>query len=359
MEKSVLLVSMLATAIFSGSAQSDDEPKKGRFTFQKYVKTVPDHYFNVRVQLAASPLEPSPGGIGVNVYWKVKGIDPNKGRQYLSAFTQGNLPLCPFFDRGEAANCRTNSDFGGSSEHLEGLIWTEIPVSKNGSDVTVPNWYQRHTRFFHYRYTKRDENAIPVTDGNSDQDLGVQLSTVYFTQSKSDCTTTLCGGYGMIGGDKSAIIPLYIPSNNLEFLVIETMVFQYKDKIMQRKDVFYDKAVLAVKYVPTGDGKKMKVLLSSKDYAPEYNMDMYSAFRNHGDGSWDDEDSNIHDNAEDKSGDTIVDFYNIDTIDVTLKYNDVKPSYSNPRVSGIGITIQKKDIPCDPFSSTCSYPTQY
>jgi len=357
--KRLLLTGIITFTLFSGNVFSSEEPDKGRFSFQAR-KPYSVHFFNVRVLPYFDYRKPYNSDalqiIGANVYWKTKGYDPNKGRLYSQ--TQANLPLCDYV---QEKNCRTKHEFGGSSEHLEGLVWTDVPVSIDMGHGSVPNKKQRVTRFFHERFLGRTVvDGVTVPTGNplqgGSEDQNVQLSSVYFAENSEGCGTNLCGGtQGEYGKDYS-YFDIYIPSNDLEYLVIEVIGFQYNNEVLDKNDGFYTFPVTAVKYVSTGSGKMMKVQRAN-DRDPS--MADYIGFTNSRDSSgkeiygyFDSNYSNIQEGP--------MDFENIDRLDVMLKYNPAQPDGDNPLETGIGVDITKKDFVCDPYkSSNCSYPTKH
>lgn len=141
------------------------------------------HYFTVRVTAETFSRQFSTDAIqsfGVNVYWKTKGYDQDKGRNNLGV-TAPNLPRCPFKEERQCDNgrdkLRGNSE--ASSEHLEGLLYSYLEVD-NGIYIQgkVPDKLQRATRFFRHRYGGYE--YPPANKQDEVDDPNVRLSAIFF-----------------------------------------------------------------------------------------------------------------------------------------------------------------------------------
>lgn len=291
--------------------------------------------------------------VGVNVYWKTKGYDPNRGRHYTSV-AQARLPRCPYSEERQCSSGWTTID--GTSEHLEGLTFSATGSDKSIKTVSKAN---RITRFFNYRYLDKtiisvgdnDEKEIPDPNGKIDDN--VQLGVVFFTQKSDSCVTEFCGGHQGTFAEDYDYSQIYIPTNDLEYLVIEVMGFEYANNTMWFNDVFYTFPVFAVKYVPTGEGKKMKIYRSGSDTDRSGEMSLYTGFPRAGatQGYWDSGNSNVHGSYQE------LDFENIDVLDVKLVYNRQNPAWEDAQGRGIQVNMSKNDLTCDLRKQSCAYPS--
>lgn len=367
MKRTVLSAGLIsAMLLFSTSAiSSNNAPNSGddlsaNFGFLKRTSaSLGPHYFTVRVTAETFSRQFSTDAIqsfGVNVYWKTKGYDQDKGRNNLSV-TAPNLPRCPFKEERQCDNgrdkLRGNSE--ASSEHLEGLLYSYLEID-NGIYIQgkVPDKLQRATRFFRHRYGGYE--YPPANKQDEVDDPNVRLSAIFFSQSEAPCEKA---GSRFCGGQDGHQVPkdILISSNDLEYLVIEVIGFQHTNKGMFKKDAFYTFPIAAVKYVPTGQGKKMKILRSDRHAKPGMGMEMFAATfpstppNNETDGYWDVGATSIHDDA------TEIDFTNIDVLKVKLFYNSQYPDYNIPEQTGIYFQLEKTDLICFPWADAkCVYP---
>lgn len=381
MKRTVFSAALLsAMLLFSTSAMSSNNaPNSGddisaRFGFLKRTPaSLGPHYFIVRVTSifgfrSFGHMGYSSDAIqsfGVNVYWKTKGYDPDKGRNILTKASP-NLPRCSFMREIQCDSGRGKLGTRGSSEHLEGLVWTYNSVM-NSYNIhgKLPDKWNRATRFFEHRFSGAQWNSgdsgstlppgpIPVDDPN------VRLSSVFFTQSSDLCNAAgkFCGGQE----GKQTPQDITISSNDLEYLVIEVIGFQHRvgGPVSPANHEFWTFPVLAVKYVPTGDGKKMRILRSDKHaksgmevFVNDTHAGSFPSVTTNNDtkGYWDAYDSNIHDEY------SVIDFENIDLLNVHLKYNYDRPKWEDPEGTGIAVDFTTTNLKCIPWKvDTCRYP---
>ncbi|HCB1914325.1 TPA: hypothetical protein MYQ36_000208 [Citrobacter braakii] len=381
MKRTVLSAGLIsAMLLFSTSAiSSNNAPNSGKdvsanFGFlTRTPASLGPHYFTVRV---SSVFGFNNGGrmsfsvdayqtFGVNVYWKTKGYDQDKGRNIPTAVSP-NLPRCSFSRERQCDSNREKLGDRGSSEHLEGLVWTYNGVM-NSYNIKgkVPDKWNRVTRFFEHRFSGAQWNSgdsgSPLPPGPRPvDDPNVRLSSVFFTQSDDLCDDAgkFCGGQD----GKQTPQSITISSNDLEYLVIEVIGFQHDigGPVNAATHEFWTFPVMAVKYVPKGNGKKMKILRTDKNASSGMEVFVNSEHAagfpsstpsdNTG-GYWDAGDSNIHGGGEE------VDFEKIDILDVTLKYNSERIEWWKPESTGIAVDFSKTDLNCIPWAvTTCRYP---
>ncbi|EQA8864889.1 hypothetical protein ACX9P6_000913 [Citrobacter braakii] len=368
MKRTVLSAGLIsAMLLFSTSAMSSNnapnsgEDDSAKFGFLKRTSaSLGPHYFTVRVTAETFSRQFSTDAIqsfGVNVYWKTKGYDQDKGRHNLSV-TAPNLPRCPFKEERQCDDSRNKlrGNSKSSSEHLEGLVYSYLEID-NGIYIQgqVPDKFHRATRFFKHRYSGYEYPPANKQDDEWD-DTNVRLSAIFFSQSDAPCDKA---GSRFCGGQDGYQVPkdILISSNDLEYLVIEVIGFQHTNKTVFKNDAFYTFPVAAVKYVPTGQGKKMKVLRSDRHAGPGMGMEMFAGHfpstppNNNSGGYWDVYKTNIHGNAAE------IDFTNIDILKVGLSYNPRYPVWENPQQTGIYFKLDKTDLICFPWADAkCIYP---
>lgn len=429
-----LSAGLLAAALLfnPGVLASDDtqepENSKGHFGFlppQPPLKLPGSHYFLVKVSSDFSRLGQA-GGInyqitGVNVYWKTKGIDQERGRSHAS-LVGPNLPNCSFGYEAPCDVTLANAEGGnedrsrggnlyqlGSTEHLEGLVWVysnHLAPDRNGDIPTgAPSYLDdsvcpdlvtnpdlnhaydgRRTRFFRgfydgFEHCGNGIENIPGTtrtlrpDGTYDAkvtnpDNDVHLSAMFNSQDSSICNDAgplYCGGSG---NTPSGYI--YIPSNNLKYLVIEVMGFEAHSHDL------HTFPIIAFKYTNIApddpDSYKME-FVSSQDktgvnlgepisyMVPFYNKG-FSSYRNinlfASDFHWNEDISNDgHDDKYVGYGNygPLLDFKNIDYLEVNLKSLDhmvlngpSRMAKNNVSVDGtrggVGVSLRKYDWKC-------------
>ncbi|HBE9115764.1 TPA: hypothetical protein KNG88_001416 [Citrobacter braakii] len=426
-----LSAGLLAAALLfnPGVLASDDtqepENSKGHFGFlppQPPLKLPGSHYFLVKVSSDFSRLGQA-GGInyqitGVNVYWKTKGIDQERGRPNAS-FIGPNLPNCSFGYEAPCDVTLANAEGGnedrskggnlyqlGSTEHLEGLVWVysnHLPPDSDGDIPTgAPSYLDdricpdlvtnpdlnhaydgRRTRFFRGFYNGFEDcgngiENIPGTtrtlrpDGTYDAkvtnpDNDVHLSAMFNSQDSSICNDAgplYCGGSG---NTPSGYI--YIPSNNLKYMVIEVMGFEAHSHDL------HTFPIIAFKYTneDPDDPENYKMeFVSTQDkvgqgepvsyMVPFYNKG-FSSYRNlnpfESDLHWNEEENNIDGKKDTFVGygdyGPLLDFKNIDYLEVSIKSLDhmvlngpsdmAKGNVHNTQ-GGVGVRLHKYDWKC-------------
>lgn len=405
MKRIALLAGMLATTLFfsigaslaSDGSRKADPPKddsRGHFGFlSRPAPPIPPHYFRINVATDFNGLGSADGDYtaGVNVYWKTTGSDQERGRTRISPIA-ANLPVCPF---SETWPCRAGSDgLRGSSEHLEGLMWAFYPGelndkrgnggppdglhdsdcyslddSRNQGDIV-----HRRTRFFWGFYYGNKEcgngiadNILVDSEGNFVGDPNVQLSAMFNTQSNAICSNAgsrFCGGTGgQPNGD------IYIPSNNLEYMVIEVIGFRTRSG--GGNLYFHTYPIVALKYTWVNPGNpndyRMVFHHSSLDPLPSF----FDAFYSKGFSSWHNiniSESNLHYTMADPNEKVeyevgtgkgvILNFENIDYLGINLKFTGAfKNGYRDNE--NVGVEINKYNLKCPLDSIECLYPTRY
>ena len=411
-----LSAGLLAAALLfnPGVLASDDtqepENSKGHFGFlppQPPLKLPGSHYFLVKVSSDFNSLGmPSLGRYqttGVNVYWKTKGVDQERGRPRFS-FIGPNLPNCPFSfgapcsvtlanaEGDDESTARNRKLFQlGSSEHLEGLVW----VYSNTGAATGSTWlgspkanddiycydpkyyrtdYRRRTRFFRGFYLgyKDCGNNIEDKADMPEPDNDVQLSAMFNTQDPELCEdagSLYCGGYqrpGAAGGKPSGYI--YIPSNNLEYMVIEVMGFEAQ---RGNPGSLYTFPIIAIKYTSVSPENYEMEFLSTNDSSTNDSGDSnpppilksfyekgFTSFRNMNPVA-----SDLHLNEPERNDSDgygrILDFRNIDYLEVDIKsvahmeIHDggtrapmARDNYMGSGIGGVGVKLRKYDWKC-------------
>ncbi|MEF9887643.1 hypothetical protein [Citrobacter sp.] len=412
MKRIALLAGMLATTLFfsigaslaSDGSRKANPPKddsRGHFGFlSRPAAPIPPHYFriNVATDFSLIGVNGEVHSAGVNVYWKTTGSDQERGRTRVSPIA-ANLPNCPFSQNSVCGVTKArsgNPDISHlrmSSEHLEGLVWAFYPGSTNEysgepnpfhDDVCYPEGDDRiftvdgiRTRFFQgfYKGYKKCGNGIADwpgikydSEGNfisAERDPNVQLSAMFNTQSSNICNNAgplYCGGTGIKpNGD------IYIPSNNLEYLVIEVIAFKTH---AGSGDYFYTYPIVALKYtrVNPGNPNDYRMVFHHSGLSPRpASMD---GFFGKGFSSWKNLNisaSNLHFTMADPNekveyevgtaGYTILDFENIDYLGLNLKFTGRFSGYHGSE--NVGVEINKYNLKCPLDSIECLYPTRY
>lgn len=415
-----LSAGLLAAALLfnPGVLASDDtqepENSKGHFGFlppQPPLKLPGSHYFLVKVSSDFNSLGmPSPGRYqttGVNVYWKTKGVDQERGRPRFS-FIGPNLPNCPFSSGAPCsvtlANAEGDPDESaahdkklyqlGSSEHLEGLVWVYSDTgATNGNDwfgspsqnddfhcydpALYRTDYSRRTRFFRGFYwgfkdcgNNIENKADIVFDSNgqfvrtTEPDNDVQLSAMFNTQDPElcgDAGSLYCGGYqrpGTAGGKPSGYI--YIPSNNLEYMIIEVMGFEARQG---NPGAQYTFPIIAMKYTSVSPENYEMEFISTHDSDNSNPPPILKSFYQKGFTSYrnmNPEASNLHLNEPERNDSDgygrILDFRNIDYLEVDIKsvaHMEIhgappmaRDNYTGSGRGGVGVSLRKYDWKC-------------
>lgn len=409
MKRIALLAGMLATTLFfsigvslaSDGSRKADPPKdgtRGHFGFlSRPAPPIPPHYFriNVATDFTIIGSNSETHSAGVNVYWKTTGSDQERGRTRVSPIA-ANLPDCPFSQRSPCRNVNSKR-LDGSSEHLEGLMWAAYPgepdMDKSGNGGSPDGLHDhdcydpdsrlgqgdiihRRTRFFWGFYYGNKvcgngiaDNILVDNKGNIVGDPNVQLSAMFNTQSSTICNNAgsrFCGGSDMISnGD------IYIPSNNLEYMVIEVIGFKTRSG---GGDYFYNYPIVALKYTRVNPGNpndyRMVFHHSSLDPLPSF----FEGFYKKGFSSWDNiniSNSNLHYTMADPNEKVeyevgtgkgvILNFENIDYLGINLKFMGRFDGFrgNNAKGGGVGVEINKYNLTCPLDSIECLYPTRY
>ncbi len=392
--------SYTAASLFLGGLLLITSPgyavNNAEFGFNTRTPPPSEHYLVVDV-FADPGTRGNSQGAGYNVYWKVKGSDANKGRKevrtnnngdykFLRSIFEPNFPAsgCNFYSDSAChyknSSYPKNNDLSYQDQNIEALFRYSIQVSNAPNPVLGETL---NSDFYRHRFpeaTLANFRSSSTTWGPEDNE--VSLSGYFFVESHDTCRNA--GEY--CGGDSSTkqsgpIKPLrtqeiFIPSNNLEFLVIEVFGFEYNDVVMDRKDYFYDMPVAVIKFTPAPTKTQPFRMLAR--LTPELKSDPnerypdgtpgFNGFSNFVDGTGylDFNISNIiyhPDNSETTETRTFkewgdgryFDFGQTDRISVrTYQGNDV-PSWGE---DGWRVYVEQSILNCADQSKLCPYPRQ-
>lgn len=333
MKRIPLLAGAITASLFTASALADKtnntEPNAGRFDFQ--VRT-PKTNFNDRLIPLVMKIGdniPKGQGVGLNVYWKTKYKNQAQGRSYYRSPLFPNLPAAE--KDFEKLNYHIDNDPGtpvawGNSEHIEWKVWEAWGPKELYNSSCAPTLGVTKTRFYNHRYpvgyvlhrapndpcnlqTRFGQDTLDGTDPSippfqHSEDKDVAMTSVAFVtidpESDRDVCKKLgeyCGGTGH--GSERVI---YIPSNQLEFLVIEIIGFRYladSGPIKVKNTYFYPFPQSVLTFIPAvpenakpntiymsvtdATGKKVETI-SNTDSEPDAGdfTDFKSAFPSHG-----------------------------------------------------------------------------
>ncbi|MGL5701073.1 MAG: hypothetical protein ACRCYL_17955 [Kluyvera sp.] len=409
-----IIVGILLATLFNANAE---EPSTGHFGFQERAPSMlSERFVNLRIQLAGR----MPNGndanqaIGVNVYWKTKNKNVLQGRTFDSSLMpnlprQGNNFYSVDFYNEHAGDTP-------NSENIE-MIFFENGFAQTGSlkggDLTEALNFPRgpdkkgcepspgyfYTQFYYYRfpkgyqvakggdgYTCNDNGTYTIESGKEDPD--VAITSFAFTHNEPICNalntnkvTAACAGWK--GNDGTLLTKdILIPSNKLDFLIIEIITFSYDTNLVSRN--YWANPVQVLRFVPSPSEKgKMNLSIADSDdpgYADGFmntgpNFEQFGANKTRRDGygfySW--SNSNYYrgesytekcpnDDSNQWEVNCDYDFTSLDSLTVSLSYadSDRRPSYLSPVESGIAIQLMPTylDPNCQNDSKNCQYPSR-
>lgn len=407
-----IIAGILLATLFNANAE---EPSTGHFGFQERAPSMlSERFVTLRVQLAGKmPNDDDENqAIGVNVYWKTKNKNILQGRTFDSSLMP-NLPreLNSFYsvnyfdehlgDTPNAENIEMIFFVNGFAEtgSLENTDLKEALYLDEGCEPSPGYFY---TQFYYYRFPN---NGYEVGSGGSGYDCNnngnftikkekedpeVAITSFAFTFNDDICNvlntdkkTAACVGWKKNNASTLLTKDILIPSNKLDFLIIEVISFSYNTNKIHRTFSAHPVQVLRFVSDSAEKGKMNLSIADGKDRGsddgfmnkgPNFNQFGASPSRarlgdpdkGYGYYSWDN--SNYYKGQgyteecpqNDWTVDCDYDFVSLDSLTVSLSYADPNrlPSVKSPSESGIGIqlTATYLDENCQKDSRNCQYP---
>lgn len=384
MKKTGIVVGLLALIAFCGSAMAAGEPESGRFSFQARTPEPKDHFITLKIQSVGRMPNDSDGNqvLGVNVYWKTKEKNELQGRKIYSSL-QPNLPrVGKNFSDTYYTNHKRHL-YEGNHENIEWLVWEGVNMDYTFSNGCPPTPGNSNTRFYNHRFKKYEvTNVVPVTCSaeaevstpqGEDMDVALTSFAVSFNGGICSRMGEFCIG-AKSGSDTTFTKDIYIPSYQLEFLVIEVFGFEYNTNSGGTNQSFYTLTVEALKFTPTNEpGKpgKMNLLRGDRDAGGEFSAFGVSGYSkgSTGDirGYYNAQDSHYYQNEEKTAAcgqfstdPCTYDFTDLDTLILSLQYTDPRkiPKWEHPFSRGIIFTLEPKYFTwhCLKDRSQCNFP---
>lgn len=265
MKRILLLVGTLTATLFSANMMAGDkEPNSGRFDFQvrKPKTNFDDRLIPLVIRIGDNI--PEGQGVGLNVYWKTKYKNQAQGRSYHPSPLLPNLPAAR--KNFEELNYHIDTDPStpvawGNSEHIEWKVWEAWGPKRLFNNSCAPTLGVTKTRFYNHRYpkgyvlhrapndpcnlkTRFGQDTLDGTDPSippfqHSEDKDVAMTSVAFITS--DTKENKCGNLGEYcgGTGHGSERVIFIPSNQLEFLVIEIIGFRYYTGALLKVDETY------------------------------------------------------------------------------------------------------------------------
>lgn len=400
-----IIVGILLATLFNANAE---EPSTGHFGFQERAPSMlSERFVSLRVQLAGKMPNEDDGNqaLGVNVYWKTKNKNVLQGRT-LDSQLMPNLP------RPEQNFYSTNwyKDHLGdtpNAENIEMLFFTKGFVQSGVIDGSLiealdldygcqpaPGYFR--TQFYYYRFPNGGYDVVSGGGGDrcnkygnftilkENEDPDVALTSFVFTHNEEICIKLnadtqfpVCVGWKGNGGNL-LVKDILIPSNKLDFLIIEVIGFKYNTEQIDR--LYQAFPVQVLKFEPGTEKGKMRLSIADADDPGAYdgfgntgpNFEQFGAGpdRREGFGFYSWRDSRYYrgqgytDECPKASDDATVncdyDFVSLDSLTVSLNYADPNriPSNLSPVESGIQIQLTPTylDENCQKDSRNCQYP---
>lgn len=260
MKRTHLLFTVFSILMLTGGAiVQAAEPQSARFGFQVRKVDPKEHFFTVKVNMVGSMPEP----IGVNVYWKTKEKNDLQGRAWSSM--QPNLPRPGRDFIGNMPETSDAYDEVGNHENIEGLVWDALDMDYRFDNGCAPTTANRFTRFYHHRFDnyaldpqRMGGTCHPAarvkTEGNEDKDAALFSFAFVPIDPSLSSPNKVCNNLGIYctnNGPGTQYV--FIPSANLDYLVIEIFGFYYSSQGQQARQYFYMQPVEAIKYAPANN----------------------------------------------------------------------------------------------------------
>ncbi|WP_417643015.1 hypothetical protein [Enterobacter kobei] len=387
MKKTGVVVGMLTALLFSAGVMAANDPQSGRFSFLARTPEPVDHFFTLRIQAVGRMPNTGDGNqaLGVNVYWKTKDKNELQGRSIYNSL-QPNLPRpgANFSDTYYAG--KTRYKYEGNHENIEWLVWENFLSNgsmdydfNNGCAPTLGNTF---TRFYNHRFSSYiinpkhssaatcfDQAVITQPRG---EDLNVALTSFAVTHNTEICNRmgAFCIG-AKIGSSGTLTKDIYIPSINLEYLVIEVFGFEYNTEGGRKSESFYILAVEALKFTANEQAGKMNLLRGDRDAGGEFSAFGVSGYSQNATGDirgyYNAQDSHYYLNEERTAAcgkystdPCTYDFTKLDTLVLNLQYTDPDkiPKWEHPFSRGIIFTMEPRLFTwhCLEDRSQCNFP---
>jgi len=391
MKKTGIVVSLLSAMAFCAGALAATEPESGRFSFQARTPEPKDHFITLKIQSVGRMPNDSDGNqvLGVNVYWKTKDKNQLQGRKIYSSL-QPNLPRAnknfsyPYPYNGKYSGLY---NYEGNHENIEWLVWEGVDMDLDFSNGCPPMLGNTSTRFYNHRF--KDFRIIDVPNGqkchgsarmgepqNEDPNVALTSFAVSFNSGICSRMGEFCIG-AKSGSNKTFTKDIYIPSNKLEFLVIEVFGFEYNTNAGGASQSFYLLPIEALKFTPAGEpGKpgKMNLLRGDRSSAGgEFSAFGVSGYTEGGTGDirgyYNAQDSLYYQNEEKtaqcgqlSTDSCTYDFSNLDTLILSLQYTNPQkiPKWEHPFGTGVIFTMEPKFFTweCQDDLSQCNFPSR-
>lgn len=386
MKKTGVVVGLLTLIAFCSGAMAADEPTTGRFNFQARTPEPVDHFINLKVQFEGYMPNNTDGNqvLGVNVYWKTKNKNQLQGRTFYSAALQPNLPRAgQNFSDFHYVNYRDRY-YEGNYENIEWLVWDGVNMDYTFDNGCPPTPGNSATRFYNYRFnnyevtnlgTDRCSRKAIVSAGNEDYDVAL---TSFAVSSQPG----ICGRMGEFclgakgSGDPLFAKEIFIPSYNLEFVIIEVIAFEYNTNASGKHQSFYILPVEAIKFTPQnipGKPGMMTLVRGDRDAGGEFSNFGVSNYIAGGvldeKGYYDAEDSRFYLNEQKSQWCNVLsanadgceyDFSKLDTLVLSLSYNSATkiPKWDSPFGSGVIFSLEPMFLAtaCQQDVSQCNFP---
>jgi len=381
MKKTGVVIGFLTLIAFSAGTMAVEEPESGRFSFQPRTPEPVDRFIPLTIRSLGKMPNDGDGNqvLGVNVYWRTKKKNQLQGRKIYTSL-QPNLPRAgkDFINTNWSERVQNVPHiYEGNHENIEWLVWNGVDMDFDFDNGCPPTLGNTKTRFYYFRFKdyKIDTNGSGYCNDKTiistpkDEDEDVAMTSFAFTHNSDICGRMGAYCVGAKGNSSNTLSrDIFIPSNQLEFLIIEVFGFEYNTNAQGYNQSFFTFPIQVVRFIPSeisntvpGEDYMLVEMVGGKDGFEAFGNDdgkgYFSGSTIYGINSYSYKKSPGPDNYK-----NYYDFNRLSSLRLDIEYASGSriPRYEDPKNTGVGLVMDLEylDRACSEDKTKCEYPTR-